>query len=324
MGAFRFARRILGVGAASALLSACGGSSSELAAQTNLSNAVRPATGNKTFYYTGSKQSFVSTRGSQVDHGRRSRCRRKPKKYLAGRGGRVYARYSPFIPARRYTPSLAGRALIYGRGGFNGGGPGGVYPHCQRSGSYCLGSAGGGASDVRQGGTSLSDCIIVAGGGGGEGGTKISMVQSPPVSVVRAAEKSAATVLARMAVATAAEAAALRRRAAPAVPEAVLVGTTEAREATARWGRVVAAAAQATIPAAPGYTEGGAGGGGGGGYYGGGGGAGGGAGYASVYGVPGSGGGGGSSYVYAKATKYQMWRGWHKATGNGLAVFSWQ
>lgn len=44
-------------------------------------------------------------------------------------------------------------------GGFNGGGDGGN--------SVCDGAAGGGASDVRVGGTALTDRVLVAGGGGG-------------------------------------------------------------------------------------------------------------------------------------------------------------
>ena len=46
-------------------------------------------------------------------------------------------------------------------GGFNGGGNSG-----ECSGNYA-GSGGGGATDIRRGGTDLTDRIIVAGGGGG-------------------------------------------------------------------------------------------------------------------------------------------------------------
>ena len=48
-------------------------------------------------------------------------------------------------------------------GGFNGGG----YARGYTSGAYAAG--GGGASDVRSGGTALTDRVIVAGGGGGTG-----------------------------------------------------------------------------------------------------------------------------------------------------------
>lgn len=52
-------------------------------------------------------------------------------------------------------------------GGFNGGGTAGTVG-CAQS----LGGGGGGASDVRIGGTNLTDRIIVAGGGGGAGGNR--------------------------------------------------------------------------------------------------------------------------------------------------------
>jgi hypothetical protein len=38
----------------------------------------------------------------------------------------------------------------------------------------------------------------------------------------------------------------------------------------------------------------------------------------------GAGEGGGSSYVESSATKVHLWRGWKKATTNGLVVFSWR
>jgi hypothetical protein len=46
-------------------------------------------------------------------------------------------------------------------GGFNGGGPGGSYN------GFLPGGGGGGATDIRHGGTGLTDRILVAGGGGG-------------------------------------------------------------------------------------------------------------------------------------------------------------
>jgi hypothetical protein len=52
-----------------------------------------------------------------------------------------------------------------GTSGFNGGAPSG----CQASGR---GGFGGGASDVREGGTAPSNRIVVAGGGAGEGVSK--------------------------------------------------------------------------------------------------------------------------------------------------------
>ena len=48
-----------------------------------------------------------------------------------------------------------------GAGGLNGGAPGGS--------GECEGARGGGGSDVRMGGSSLSDRVLIAGGGGGGG-----------------------------------------------------------------------------------------------------------------------------------------------------------
>lgn len=51
---------------------------------------------------------------------------------------------------------------VVGAGGFNGGAPGGdIGP------TSCPGSGGGGASDIRIGGSALSDRALIAGGGGG-------------------------------------------------------------------------------------------------------------------------------------------------------------
>jgi hypothetical protein len=55
---------------------------------------------------------------------------------------------------------------IGGKGGFNGGAPGG---DCTSS-SGLPGYGGGGASDIRKGGTALANRVAVAGGGGGSGG----------------------------------------------------------------------------------------------------------------------------------------------------------
>ena len=55
-------------------------------------------------------------------------------------------------------------------GGFNGGGNGGYVTDsygCGSGTSYAFGPGGGGASDIRQGGTALANRIIVSGGGGG-------------------------------------------------------------------------------------------------------------------------------------------------------------
>jgi hypothetical protein len=55
-------------------------------------------------------------------------------------------------------------------GGFNGGGSGGRASDsfgCPSGTTYRLGASGGGATDIRRGGTALANRVIVAGGGGG-------------------------------------------------------------------------------------------------------------------------------------------------------------
>ena len=59
---------------------------------------------------------------------------------------------------------------VGGAGGFNGGGDGGTPTSDQDANGYSAGAGGGGASDVRAGGTSLDDRVVVGGGGGGFGG----------------------------------------------------------------------------------------------------------------------------------------------------------
>jgi len=63
------------------------------------------------------------------------------------------------------TPGEVLSVNVGGSDGYNGGGA----PGTGGSGFVSNGGVGGGASDVRQGGTALTDRIIVAGGGGGHG-----------------------------------------------------------------------------------------------------------------------------------------------------------
>ncbi|MGC2407825.1 MAG: glycine-rich protein [Candidatus Cybelea sp.] len=84
-------------------------------------------------------------------------------------GTRLYAGLSGLIaativvtPGETLAISVGGSGRLASEGGFNGGGERGC------NGSQCTG-AGGGASDVRQGGNALTDRVIVAAGGGGFG-----------------------------------------------------------------------------------------------------------------------------------------------------------
>jgi hypothetical protein len=77
---------------------------------------------------------------------------------VGGRGGdAVYAE-------RDETPPVGAA------GGFNGGGDGGSPSVPLETGDYASGAGGGGASDVRAGGTDLDHRVAIGGGGGGWGG----------------------------------------------------------------------------------------------------------------------------------------------------------
>jgi hypothetical protein len=85
---------------------------------------------------------------------------------VGGRGGRVSAELA-LTPGTTLTVVVGGMGgssrgcvdLTPGAGGVNGGAPGGAMG--------CVGAGGGGASDVRIGGTGLANRLLVAGGGGG-------------------------------------------------------------------------------------------------------------------------------------------------------------
>ncbi len=85
-----------------------------------------------------------------------------------GKGGRVQATL-PVTPGQTLYINVGGMgghvcSTNYSDGGWNGGGGGGCAT------GYHIGGSGGGASDIRSGGTDLSNRIIVAGAGGGGGG----------------------------------------------------------------------------------------------------------------------------------------------------------
>jgi hypothetical protein len=118
-----------------------------------------------TFNYTGSTQTWVVPAGVTTvsieswgaEGGRRSTA--APRRY----GGYVKGDLS-VTPGETLRIHVGQRPNVgSNQGGWNGGGLGGV--HLNTSGFNGMG--GGGASDVRQGGTALSNRVIVAGGAGG-------------------------------------------------------------------------------------------------------------------------------------------------------------
>ena len=164
------------IGAAAALLAGCGGSQPPLGAPGAMPQNTA-AHGSKTFNYFGSEQHFkvprgvtqltVTARGASGPYGATgSYCT-----VIGGLGGVVKATI-PVTPGETLAVFVGGEGTIgavcgsqygNGNGGFNGGGDGG------RAGYNYYGDGGGGASDVREGGSALSDRVLVAGGGGGQG-----------------------------------------------------------------------------------------------------------------------------------------------------------
>ncbi|MGC2405863.1 MAG: glycine-rich protein, partial [Candidatus Cybelea sp.] len=178
MKSFGLVSYALSGGVALALLAACGGSQPPISLRGDATTSIgRPRTHHRTFHYTGTEQTFkvprgvtqvtVTASGASGPYGTvNGSCT-----LAGGLGGLVQATI-PVMPAETLAVFVGGEGTIgaacnsasgNGIGGFNGGGDGGSagYGH--------IGHGGGGASDVREGGSALSDRILVAGGGGGQG-----------------------------------------------------------------------------------------------------------------------------------------------------------
>ena len=154
------------IGAAAALLAGCGGSQPPLGAPGAMPQNTA-AHGSKTFNYFGSEQHFkvprgvtqltVTARGASGPYGATgSYCT-----VIGGLGGVVKATI-PVTPGETLAVFVGGEGTIgavcgsqygNGNGGFNGGGDGG------RAGYNYYGDGGGGASDVRERGSALSDRV---------------------------------------------------------------------------------------------------------------------------------------------------------------------
>ena len=127
----------------------------------------------QTYSYTGSVQTFtvpqcvgtitVDARGGQGANA----ADVLPNNSSGGLGGRVVGVIT-VTPGQVLNIYVGGAGNASGAGGYNGGGAGGV----ASAGSGCNGGSGGGgggASDIRIGGTALSNRVLVAAGGGGAG-----------------------------------------------------------------------------------------------------------------------------------------------------------
>lgn len=129
-----------------------------------------------TFNYTGAMQTYVvpagvtsldiDMSGARGGYGTSSVNSGGPN--IPGFGGRVQTTLdvTPGQTLYIYVGGVGSDGVggsVFNAGGFNGGGDG-----------YRWASAGGGASDIRIGGTTLNDRVIVAGGGGGYGDNSFS------------------------------------------------------------------------------------------------------------------------------------------------------
>jgi hypothetical protein len=308
-----FGRHALGVCVATAMLAGCGGRAGG-GVVPNRSGAANSFPYHETFHYTGEGQNFTVPGGvTQIKVIALGAHGSSGSMYLEyyGLGGRVSAEI-PVTPGETLVVYVGGNASAT-EGGFNGGANGGTDSCCGDGDA----GGGGGASDVRVGGTALSDRILVAGGGGGEGGFGGNSdypggeggkggglrggAGSEGESACNGAGGDGGTQTA---------------------------GGTGGAPSDCHWNGGSGASGTFGAGGRGGNggnrsagQYGGAGGGGGGGYYGGGGGGGGG-GTNSIIGA-GGGGGGGSSYVESSATDVHMWQGWKHSAHNGLVVFSW-
>jgi hypothetical protein len=300
------------------MLAGCGGSEPPIGAPGAISepNKAHDKKHSQTFSYVGAEQNFtvpkritkVTVTASGASGGVEGFTTKYSNAGSGGLGGQITATI-PVTPGETLYIFVGGAGDYGGLyGGYNGGGEGGSAYSC----SGICGWGGGGASDVRQGGDSLTDRVVVAGGGagggsyynaggyltGGYGGGKVG----------DAGEGSGGS-----------------GGGGGGTQSSGGSGGHGGRKGCCRGG---GGASGAFGQGGSGgedyfqYFENG-GGGGGGGYYGGGGGGGGGAiTYSSGPFYGGAGGGGGSSYAEPQATHVKDKKG-AAASGNGQVVISW-
>jgi len=133
-----------------------------------LTGSQAAATGEaRTYYYTGAAQTYTVPSGvTAVDvDARGAQGGSNGSVSFGGAGARVQARLSvtPGQVLNLYVGGAGSTApFAPGGAGYNGGGNGGY-------GSGSRAGGGGGATDIRVGGTALTDRVLVAAGGGGSG-----------------------------------------------------------------------------------------------------------------------------------------------------------
>ena len=301
-------------GTAIAMLAGCGGQSAVGTVPSMPAASRDVARHNKTFNYTGTRQSFIVPEGVRritvVAHGGLG-AGENGGTVGGARPARVYA-IIPVTPGQELYVFVGGAGSGQS-GGFNGGGDGGAANYCDD----CTGFGGGGASDVRKGGYKLGDRILVAAGGGGGGANG-----DEEYDVGGKGGKGGASV-----------GGAGANGSGDGGPGYGGYGGTLERGGAGGTGGSGSRGSGISGSQGAGGDGGGSpsggtgsgGGGGGGGYYGGGGGGAGTGGYSSSEdNEAGGGGGGGSSFVERSAYKYRVYPGWKSGTANGLVVFSWE
>lgn len=175
MRTFAAIRRVFGVSIALALLADCTGSQIPIDASGTMPQALDHKAQSKTFKFTGAAQTFVvpnNVTAIIVTAYGASGGKDGTNDVMGGDGGVVKA-VLPVTSGETLYVLVGGEGAsgyngLAGSGGFNGGGAGGAGGYTTSSANG--GNGGGGASDVRQGGSALTDRVLVAGGGGGAGG----------------------------------------------------------------------------------------------------------------------------------------------------------
>ncbi len=299
----------VGTAALATLLAACGGHAAPAIPTVDVPN--QTFSHSATFKFSGKPQRFkvphvkwlqvvlLGASGGAATSG-------------GARGARVYA----LIPA-----SLARTLMVYvggagngAKGGFNGGGPGGVNTF-RSTDDGDDGYGGGGASDIRLGAGTLGDRVIVAGGGGGAGADTSSGKYSGGAGGIGGGSTGGDGSNGGSSYYCGGSG---------GDGGSLTAGGTGGSGGQCYTGEGYPGANGTILSGGAGGDgyDGGGGGGGGGGFYGGGGGGGG--AESADYGVgAGGGGGGGPSFVGKRAKNARVWPGWKHAVGDGLVVISW-
>lgn len=311
MRAFEFSRCVLIISIPGLLLSACSGASAVPVPTGDVFVNATGAKHHKTFSYTGKEETFIVpagvTRLTVVARGGEGAGAFDHGSGFPGYPGRIYV-----VVRVQAGDKLQVRVAEAGRnGGFNGGG----------SGAYGF---GGGASDVRMGGDTLTDRIIVAAGGGaggncflycyadgGDGGGLKGTSGSGAIGGTGSGGGGAGGT--QKAGGRGGAGGEGKQRSGNGKPGGN--GALGAGGNGGVGGEITGSASQTGLP----------GGGGGGGYYGGGGGGGSSSAPYSYLDFGSGGGGGGSSYVEPSAITSHMWTGWRGVgNGDGQVIFSWK